>query len=568
MHKDPVIDRALILPPRPSLFSNNSKSTEESNLSLREEMPFGDHHLGNSENSISDISEVEDDLAHIDLTQNPSAGQSDMLKGSRRVSATSQPNRMSHDGDPSKANIFFILNSPSLPVYASSLSASAAPPPELGLDRRESLFGSRLTLNSKIKADAASVSSTDISEDDDSDYIDDDEIDNHDLPSLLMNENSRSNKSTKIVKSMDDTESEWMSVSSDGDPCGDSPKVPPITFAKRIPTSRNGQSAPSSIVSDSKSSSPFSSKPRSLLSGLLMNGARDLLASSPTSSKSVQCEIAPPKPLLKRSSTTGVITVDKSNKTKDARGLQKPSLLLSKRYGSLTDVTRNMTSQRSPVLYVTSEETEKDGAMKSDEDSLFAKQTSSVGLSDFMVMADGNRTLGPESSRQIKKSFTEPDEVSLSSSLSKYSALHQGSNRSLKNLLSKSSMNITSFLGQGFSGKLRMHYTRSYETLKSLPETAEASLFAGYLSQRHSAEALRAELSVPLSKSVKVEAKAMKDFNPSVALSLSLKESVLIDHKLGKVPMPDRVISDEDLFSGHDKNAFVDEPNDYHSKGW
>jgi hypothetical protein len=52
----------------------------------------------------------------------------------------------------------------------------------------------------------------------------------------------------------------------------------------------------------------------------------------------------------------------------------------------------------------------------------------------------------------------------------------------------------------------------------------------------------------------------------STELSKSLKESILIDYKLGKIPLPLKVINDGDFVN---KNSDTSEClDDYHLRGW
>lgn len=486
-----------------------------------------------------------------------------------------EPSPLASDSSPEKkpGNIFYILNSPSPHDHAPAKSPSSLREgPNGPLTRQDSLFGKTL-VRPPYPPNLSSLSSTDISE------VSDIEDDETDLEEELYNPvdytrstASKSNRSARSMKSAtDDNESEWVSISSDSEQVSTSPGAMPLAFPKRIPNSSTASSnlAPASLEKQ-ETVSPSLSKPRSLLSGLFLSEMSMSAHSSPTSAKSVQSAPVQPKPVLKRSSTTGVITVDKNGTAKEKKSMQKPSLLFSKRYASLTDIPKKMASFRSPVLYVEEEETipEADSRNSVDNlDSLFAKQTSSVGLSD--IIATGNSTSNDNTLdvKGRKSPALDRGEATLSSSLSKYSSLHPSAGGSYKSILSKSSLNLSSIFGQNKGNKMRFgSHNRSSETLRAREPVSP--LFAEHLLRQNSLEAILEPPSV-LSKSIKVAPKPKKNFQPLVEVSESLKDSLLIDHKLGKIPMPERVISDEDLFRGRNRDAFLEDSNDdYHLKGW
>lgn len=484
------------------------------------------------------------------------------------------PSPRASDGPEKKpGNIFYILNSPSPHDHAPAKSPSSLREgPNGPLTRQDSLFGKTLA-RPPYPPNLSSLSSAGISE------VSDIEDDETDLEGELYNPvdytrstASKSNRSARSMKSAtDDNESEWVSISSDSEQVSTSPGAMPLAFPKRIPNSSTASSnlAPASLEKH-ETVSPSLSKPRSLLSGLFLSEMSMSARSSPPSAKSVQSAPVRPKPVLKRSSTTGVITVDKNGTAKEKKSMQKPSLLFSKRYASLTDIPKKMASFRSPVLYVEEEETipEADSRNSVDNlDSLFAKQTSSVGLSD--IIATGNSTSNDNTLdvKGRKSPALDRGEATLSSSLSKYSSLHPSAGGSYKSILSKSSLNLSSIFGQNKGNKMRFgSHNRSSETLRAREPVSP--LFAEHLLRQNSLEAILEPPSV-LSKSIKVAPKPKKNFQPLVEVSESLKDSLLIDHKLGKIPMPERVISDEDLFRGRNRDAFLEDSNDdYHLKGW
>lgn len=456
-------------------------------------------------------------------------------------------------------NIFYIANTPSPPKNGDANKPTV-------FKRQDSLFGPNLT--SASANHLSSVSSTDISDDDYS--LDDDEH----IEASQMSKMSRASKSTN-----EDNDSEWVSVSSDGEPAMESPLTQRLSFSKVNPAR-----PPIEAVQDDADLSEVTrrptplQKPRSLLSGLFLNEMAHNGVGSPTSAKSFAAHSSvPPKPVLKRSSTTGLITVDKNSRSRELGKGLRTSIIFSKRYASYTDISGRMGLYRSPVLFVEEEEAPgeplKNDVNKSDTESLLAKQTSSVELSKFMATATPTTpSFNVTNSGPIASSHKSPTheaaEGMLSSSLSKYSSLYPSAGNSFKTILSKSSLNISSLFGLSKLGKLKpLNHVTTSEAFKS-PKQSEPlpSLFAGYLSQQNSLEALNYHEVFPKlsSKVIKVAPNPTRDFAPSVEISDSLKDSLMIDHKLGKILLPERVVRDDDLGNG----AYVDDSNDYYSKGW
>lgn len=587
-------DTARKLTERPSLFLNNSKSTAESQLSLHN----NSIRAYDSGDDTSDISEDDEEYQDEEIVAPPQLSLHSNYLGKSTVSSPPSAsslisNSLSHGPgaprqpgsrpDLAKNNIFYILNSPSPPQKDPTPSPSDTVP-EKGvaagpIQRQDSLFGPNNTFSAAAN-NLSSLSSSDISEDDENydDLTDgedemDDAFHNANYAKQRASISAASKRSTKSTRSGDDNESEWVSISSDSEQVTALPRPKPLTFAKRIPVKSNA--SPSfhlSSLGDEKKYSPSLSKPRSLLSGMLFNEMAATTNSSPTSARSAQGVPLPPKPVLKRSSTTGVITVDKNGKAGETKSMLKPSIFFSKRYGSLSDIQKKVSSYRSPVLYVEEEDSTREGDVRVPEenaDALFAKQTSSVGLSDFI--ATGNSTTNLNSLSLKNRRSPAPDrgsESTLSSSLSKYSSLYPGAGgSSFKSMLSKSSLNISS-LFQNKGNRLRLG--RSSETLKSPTRETFSPLFGGFMQEHHTRESpLPNPKETSSTKSIKVAPKPMKDFCPLVQVSESLKDSLMIDHKLGKVPLPERVISDEDLFRGRNRDEYLEDSyDDYHSKGW
>lgn len=589
---------------RPSLFLNHSKSTQESHLSLHlhpnsvsvgmEPFDSGDETSDISEDDEYDYSDQDDVLydsseeSHCNHRQTKQSRfvdhSSEPLASPKAGKTSATSSRQNSTSKAEAKNIFFIEHSPSPPENdeAASTDSCTNPPHTSGgpfhIKRQDSLFGANDLSANLPSNDLSGMSSTDISEDDEYNLIledDDDDV----VPQVLMEPTTK--LSSGISKSTnEDNESEWMSISSDSEQVNDSPRTQPLTFAKVKPGRSSTVPNNASFSDVTRKPSPVSTKPRSLLSGLFLSSMANSSAGSPTSSKSLST-YAPPKPVLKRSSTTGVITVDKNNRARDQSKMLKASIIFSKRYASLSDISKKMSQYRSPVLFVEEEETTGDGKdkdfSKDHGESLLAKQTSSVELSNFMATA--NPSMKVNYGGPVKSAHKSPThdalEGNLSSSLNKYSSLYPSAGSSFKNILSKSSLNISSLFGLNKMGKLKplSHTNRSSENVKS-PKHVDPlpSLFAGYLSQQNSHDALEVYQDVysktTPSKSIKVAPNPIKDFEPSVEISESLKDSLMIDHKLGKIPLPERVISDHDLFHGKDRQAFVDDSNDYYSKGW
>lgn len=499
----------------------------------------------------------------------------------------------------SKKNIFFIENTPS--PLARSLSNRANRTPSFSgsilgpqkeaqnagsgiqntqnqnqapFKRQDSLFCSQ-NLPRASSDDLSSVSSSELSESDDEER--------DDLHELRARQPSTISKSSRSMKS--DNESEWISISSEDERNQNSPTVlKPLTFAKVVPVPvpplRAATTDAADLSAETIRPSPIA-KPRSLLSGLFLNSMADQKRRSPNGENG-DLNIAAPKPVLKRSSTTGVITIENngagsSSGSKEKKHLLRPSIMFSKRYASFSDISK--LSQRSPVLFVEEEEASGDAANKDDSGLLFAKQTSSVGLLDFMVSGSSTTNLSKLNLNDdhVSKPHCESCELTISSSLSKYSNVHTHGGSSLKNLLSKSSLSLSSLFGQTKrESRPRPHGQREFsnESLKTKDSASDRSPISGSaapLAKQEDFQKSPTPLSASAdnhSKSIRTSHVPAKTFEPLVEVSGSLKDSLLIDHRLGKVPLPERIISDEDIFGGRDRLVFDQDDDDYHSKGW
>lgn len=518
----------------------------------------------------------------------------------KNSSASESSNSSSQVLEDGTNKLFYILNSPSPTDKALA---------EIYPGKRQDLLFTSSKDALTTRADlASSVSSFEVSEDEDG--LDAEiaaEMKNVSVSEVLESGSknfagSKLDKSVRSIKSTD-TESEWVSVSSDGDPSEPSPIPPPLSFSKRAPGQTSPKTKIGSIRENRATEGPVEfSAPRSLLSGLFLNEMANISGANTLRSEKDNNEplISPAsdivsqenqglqqKPVLKRSSTTGIITVDRNANKKS---LQRPSIILSKRYGSLSDISRNLHTYRLPVLYVGEEDVIKEGdSGVAVDDNQFTKQLSSVGLSDFMVVANSSLDSsvlqshvdnGQEMYRIVRQQPS-ISESRLSSSLSKFSTIHLTTGASLKNLLSKSSLSLSSLFGQPkTSAKPRLEVrsgssdtVRSASTIKSpekLDEHSNSPQEGGILKYQELSPKVQAvsPKEQGWSRGIKISAFPKRNFQPSVSISNSLKDSLMIDYKLGKIPLPEKVISEDDLFHGQDLNSLIQDSDDYHSKGW
>ena len=525
-------------------------------------------------------------------------------------------------------------------------SSCAPPPPPLpgGLKRQDSLFNNT---NNPITSKTLEYSSSDLSDDgideeDEDDILDDSISLNEDPPAKLDNPNDRNNSTVSAMtsksdnrsmrKNSDDNDSEWLSVSSEEEK--NEPDYHPLQFNKRIPPSRKISSDTitlhppnkSNAVHENSNGSPPSDhlgqnfKPRSLLSGLFLNEMANRhhhYKNTPNNTNR--------KPILKRSSTTGIITVGQENVTSsDCKAkIQRPSIMISKKFNSLVDIPKNYPHRKN----------KNQNDQHPDEDySLLNKQSSIVGISDFNVTSNSlpnHNENSPSSSSNGGSSLLSPNStnhhhhpVNLSSSLSKFSV---PKNNSFKNMLSKSSINLTGLFStmsgnsgtsgtSGNSGQLNTNKkTGSRPNLttekskssfgNSSESSMERSSFSPFPGNQSTVsesifeeEGRRGSASEP-TKNPQLENKDLEHhqeneqsqsqsqsqsddkligirLSPKSSrksmfdneLSTSLKESLKIDYKLGKVPLPKKVIGQRYTDSDNSINDINND--DYHSKGW
>lgn len=598
-----LTDLLLDIPQISPLVPKDSKSTGETKLSL-------DHNQQSDPGEeSSDISEYESDYSGDDLDlkadsePNPppsvpplfSTVPADGLRlhPSRESSIPSKEAQDRHRGpEADSKNIFFIANTPSpdgnrsysrFPDLEDNIQLSDTKNVP-GIKRQDSLFGPT-NFNSNAAASQLSLSSTDISEEDEYSSHDEMGAEVFDGGAEQLNSKSTVSKSSKSQQSVGD-ESEWLSVSSESESTNDVPTTQPLNFTKRIPivSRKLTESKESTSCSDSKKDSPSNFRSRSLLSGLFLS---DLASNSSPKSPFPKPSLGSlaSKPVLKRSSTTGFMTFDKTKQLKETTKLQKPSILYSKRFASLSDVTKKPSDYRSPVLFIEEEDNVKHSEDTLDEEHLYTKQASSVSLSNFMVTAHASNLgmVKPNSPSPEVPGNAENAEALLSSSLNKYSNLQ--SVASLKNIFSKSSLHLTTLFGQARKGRPgQMRTTSSSESLKFQKNNISSSKDASGISPVKGTQSPQSPrgygilglpspsklTSMDHSGPTKIDVKVLHqvDFEPSIEISESLRNSLLIDHKLGKIPKPERIISEELLFGGQDVNGLPDESDDYHSKGW
>lgn len=484
-------------------------------------------------------------------------------------------------------NIFFIGNSvspssekkPDLNNNASpKLNGSSEPKIVPGnIVRQDSLFGNFHYTNMGYRGSNSS-SSTDISEDDES-IAEDDEF--HREKGLACRGNGSKN----------DDDSEWLSFSSDDEKS--EMKEPALTFNKTNLFVKRKHQPATDIQNHTETSTLVSeTKPRSRLSTLFLNEFAHNEVSQRDS-----------KPVLKRSSTTGVITVNqrpfrgKHHGEDVVKSQSKPSILFSKRYASLTDISKNYPHYKnelvqSSILNESFERYDHENPITNSQESI-VKQQSIVGISDFNVISRLFDIKRPESSKNLEKTNGNKlgmnnDPLSLSSSLNKYSTCL--SNNSIKGLLSKSSLSINNLL----QSKRR---TINNKAVPSDPKISKSDNLNLYLSNRDSSCSSKSssvsssQRNIPGGSSLPRQSESPFDepmhsgdsstsnikyirLSPnstrrsmlSTELSESLKESIKRDFKLGKVPLPTRIIKNSNDATPSASDDLLHD--DYHSKGW
>ncbi|EGW34338.1 uncharacterized protein SPAPADRAFT_59750 [Spathaspora passalidarum NRRL Y-27907] len=217
----------------------------------------------------------------------------------------------------------------------------------------------------------------------------------------------------------------------------------------------------------------------------------------------------PEKPQLLRSRTTGIFHIENQMEN------NKPSIVFTNKFPSSTDLTTS--EEGTPVPMV--------------------KQETIVAVSDVNAISTTDHK--------------EQDHARLSTSLNKIS--RSLSHHSFRNLLSRSQLNLT----------------KMYQKPKPKPESIKQPT-----PQVQQPVQLSPSYSPPVPivprrpvTTTTIELKP-NDKLLDESLSASLKKALSIDYKLGKVPLPERVIDDRAIVAGPGGGSLDSDFDDYHSKGW
>ncbi|RCK62566.1 hypothetical protein Cantr_09082 [Candida viswanathii] len=407
--------------------------------------------------------------------------------------------------------------------------------------------------------------STDISEDEAGLSEVDEEEEQEAAPEVQRSGETKKSTSTTASKdnhkpsisTANDNESDWLSVSTDSVqstiPAAKifKQQAQPMNFPKVDPSS-SASLATIPIENSSSRTSLSQMKgaagPKSLLSSMFLNQMATATTPHdvhPKHQPHLMVDVRE-KPTLQRSSTTGIITVD--------RQVKRPSIIFTRKFPSVTDIhvplTPTDSNSAAPQTPLT-------------------KQTSIVGISDINV------SIKPTEER----SWSEDGSVSasaslLSTSLNKIN--RSASHHSIKNLLSKSSLNITKIYQSTTKTRHRdnsIFHKRNDELVK--PDSTHGNM-------RHSPSSLTSSSSIlmvsqkssstppppVLPRVTTTENEFQSELMNNEELSKSLKDSILIDNKLGKIAMPEKVIDAGSFLRRESRLADNDDFDDYHAKGW
>ncbi|KAL6454505.1 hypothetical protein SBY92_003971 [Candida maltosa Xu316] len=411
------------------------------------------------------------------------------------------------------------------------------------------------------KSEEEGYTSTDISEEEDDEDIEDDDdrevndddgdfTDTEEEVTEIVESKKSTSRQPSTQESQNDNESDWLSVSTDSVQSNNSSskflqskqhKNKPLSFSKVDPSS--SAASISTIPYEQSSNIPTPIKrPKSLLSGMFSTQMTITPIERHISHSNDELH---QKPRLQRSSTTGILSADKR--------LQRPSIVYTRKFPSVTDINV-------PVSDIVAPQTP------------LAKQASMVGISDV------NISIKPT---EENKSWSEEGSASaslLSSSLSKMP--RSNSHHSFKNLLSKSSLNLTKLYnaskprtreGSLFSKKTDNelakpdHHTAN--GLKHSPSSLTSSSSILMVSQKSSSTPPPPIL--PRITTTDTDLKNHDFINNNEELSKSLKESIIIDNKLGKIALPEKVIDAGSFMRRESRFADDDDVfDDYHAKGW
>lgn len=478
----------------------------------------------------------------------------------------------------------------------------------------------------------------DLSEDDDHKKTHHASLEKSSTPSSIHLEKALIEKtkenSRESATETNDNDSEWLSVSSEDDDQKDvnEDKFHPLQFNKIAPhmSSATSNSSTSTdilpLLSERspdklRNSVPAMSKPRSLLSGLFLNELAQQQNEDEGNSP------FPSKPALKRSSTTGVITFAqrRNHLFQNTNSIQpkRPYIMLSKRYNSATDISKNYPHYQNnhvenDILPPNSDIVKRN--IDDDNDStILGKQKSIVGISDFNVTGSSSAvTKEPVSSITTSRSnsssiHSQREHDKLSSSLNKLSG--STSQNSFRNLLSKSSINMSKIyktskymLGRTDSSSSNIERVAGFadqhgqyspspgyspspivtQPISHVPATSKLAdspklgsihstsspISACLRKSSFSTSAPKSSSGDFKSRSIKFSPKTTRRSMLSSELSESLKESIIIDYKLGKIPLPTKVIENNAVLLNKEgivvdaSNIDDDDFDDYHSKGW
>lgn len=418
--------------------------------------------------------------------------------------------------------------------------------------------------------------STDISEDDSGlSEVDDEEMEEEPEEKEIMESRSKQqdkntlNEKKTYMSTTNDNESDWLSVSTDSVqssvPIQKNLKqqTQPMNFPKVDPSSTASLATIPIEVSNNNNNSQTSlsqlKRPKSLLSNLFLNQLattniepiNHLHPHSHLHSAKHQSLLlgdVRDKPTLQRSRTTGIITVD--------REMKRPSIIFTRKFPSVADINL-------PSLTPT------DSNNTAAPQTPLTKQASIVGISDINV------SIKPTE----EKSWSEEGSVSasaslLSTSLNKLTT--SSSHHSIKNLLSKSSLNITKLyhsnktkqkdnsVFQKRNDELAKPESK-HDNLKQSPSSLTSSSSILMVSQKSSSTPPPHPV---LPRITTTEHDLNNELLNNEELSKSLKDSILIDNKLGKIALPEKVIDAEIFLRRESRLVDSDDFDDYHAKGW
>ncbi|KAG7194542.1 uncharacterized protein KQ657_004757 [Scheffersomyces spartinae] len=466
------------------------------------------------------------------------------------------------------------------------------------------------------------------------------------LPSRKNSQRSEANSN------YEDDSSEWLSITASEDSHHED-QAPPLVFQKINPEKSSStlnymaeidekeeEGVEVALYDREDTSSPNSPKakrkPKSLLSGLFLNemaqtnGGASAFKYPPKKNDG--------KPILKRSSTTGIITIEQNPKN-DTK-VKRSSIIFTKKHMSLSDISRNYPHYANELVENTllldnpppssnslkpSSILEKEGSaqsrttqnnqnlMEDPNELLIRKQKSVVGLSDFKVTITNSHTNGMLSSSLSRYSpssrvSTSYDDTHGNNNDSNggggatTTTTNESSNGNIKSMLSKSSRSLSGLFNVS---KMKLSLTPlnrpeqnvlndnvvtlaskreepfAVDSHEKSPNVVNVStppkVILPHSPQVHSLLSSKDTTQSNADQPLGVHSTTAPRLSPGTLrkamiqseLSSLLKESIIKDYKLGKVPKPDRVVPNigpELVRAISDNNE--EEDDDYHSKGW